>query len=201
MTEKIIIDTDPGIDDTLAIFYALESGAFDIVGLTTIFGNVETKLATQNALRLLEIAECTDIPVAQGAVTPLTKPFQGPVPHIHGEDGQGNCQLAPPIGKPIELTAAQFIVEQVMAQPGEITLVPIGPLTNIAVALHLQPEIVNKVKRVVLMGGAALVPGNVNPAAAMVDMIEIARQFEVQTKMMKTAEENDERTSQILRLS
>ena len=165
MTEKIIIDTDPGIDDTLAIFYALESGVFDIVGLTTIFGNVDTKLATQNALRLLEIAECTDIPVAQGAVTPLIQPFQGPVPHIHGEDGQGNCQLAPPIGKPIGLTAAQFIVEQVMAQPGEITLVPIGPLTNIALALHLQPEIVNKVKQVVLMGGAALVPGNVNPAA------------------------------------
>ena len=165
MVERIIIDTDPGIDDTLAIFYALESGALDVVGLTTVFGNVETALATRNALRLLEIAERREIPVAGGATRPLARPFRGPIPHIHGDDGQGNCDLPPPEGRPIGQTAAEFIVDQVSASPGEITLVPIGPLTNIALALHLRPEIVARVKRVVLMGGAALVPGNVNPAA------------------------------------
>lgn len=163
--EKIIIDTDPGIDDTLAIFYALESGAFDLLGLTTVFGNVETSLATENALRLLEIAGRSDIPVAMGAVQPLLQAFQGAVPHIHGEDGQGNQFLDPPYLQPVSQSAAQFIVKSVMAYPGEVTLVPIGPLTNIALALRLEPRIVHHVKRVVLMGGAALVPGNYNPAA------------------------------------
>lgn len=165
MAEKIIFDTDPGIDDTIALFLALASGKFDVLGLTTIFGNVHTDLATTNALRLLEIAGRTDIPVAHGADKPLVRPYHGPVPHIHGADGQGDVNLPPPSTKAIDQSAAQFIVEQVMAQPGEITLVPVGPLTNIALALSIQPKIAEKVKRVVLMGGAALVPGNVNPAA------------------------------------
>lgn len=165
MAEKIIIDTDPGIDDTLAIFYALQSEALDVLGLTTVFGNASTDLTTINALRLLEIAERSDIPVAKGAENPLTKPFTNAVPHIHGEDGQGNVHMPPPKGKPVKQSAAQFIVEQVQAHPGEITLVPIGPLTNIALALCLRPQIAQEVKQVVLMGGAALVPGNINPAA------------------------------------
>lgn len=165
MTEKIIIDTDPGIDDTMALFYALENDALDILGLTTVFGNVHTDIATRNALKLLEIAGRIDVPVAHGAQRPLTQPYHGPVPYIHGEDGLGNTNLPPPQRRPIDLTAAQFIVDNIMTSPGEITLVPIGPLTNIALAYLLQPEIADHVKRVVLMGGAALAPGNVNPAA------------------------------------
>jgi purine nucleosidase len=165
MVEKIIIDTDPGVDDTMAIFYALESGRFDLLGLTTVFGNVHTELATINALRLMEVAGRTDIPVIQGAQSPLVHPYHGPVPFIHGADGQGDANFPLPKTRPLEGTAAQFIVEQVRAQPGEITLVPIGPLTNIALALRLRPQIADEVKQVVLMGGAALVPGNVNPAA------------------------------------
>ncbi|MCD4671268.1 MAG: nucleoside hydrolase [Anaerolineaceae bacterium] len=165
MTEKIIIDTDPGIDDTLAIFYALESKELEVVGITSVFGNVHVDLATQNALRLLEIAGHGDIPVAQGAEKPLDTAYIGPIPHIHGEDGQGNIFLPPPAGKAVDQNAAEFIVSQVSAHPGEISLVPIGPLTNIALALQLRPQIAHEVKRVVLMGGAALVPGNTNPAA------------------------------------
>ena len=134
MARKIIIDTDPGVDDTMAIFLA--SSELDVVGLTTIFGNVPTELATTNALRLLEIAGRTEIPVAQGASDPLTRPFAGPASFVHGEDGQGNVFLPPPETKAVPETAAAFIARQVMAHPGEITLAPIGsrPSTAAAVA-------------------------------------------------------------------
>lgn len=165
MSQKIIIDTDPGVDDSMAIFFALRSPELDVIGLTTIFGNVHTDLATTNALRLLEIAGRADIPVAKGVDNPLTRPYEGPVPLVHGEDGQGNIYLPPPTTRPISQTAAAFIIEQVMSAPGEITLVPVGPLTNIALALRLEPRIAANVKEVVLMGGNALVPGNRMPTA------------------------------------
>ncbi len=164
MARKIIIDTDPGVDDAMAIFFALCSHELDLIGLTTIFGNVHTELATKNALRLLEIAARSDIPVAHGANAPLTGPFEGPVPFVHGSDGQGDTFLPEPSGQPIGISAAQFIVEQLRANPGDITLVPVGPLTNIALALRLEPRIVEWVDEVVLMGGNALVPGNASPA-------------------------------------
>jgi inosine-uridine nucleoside N-ribohydrolase len=165
MARKIIIDTDPGVDDSMAIFFALRSPELDVIGLTTIFGNVHTDLATVNALRLLEIAGRADIPVAKGADNPLARPYEGPVPMVHGEDGQGNVFLPPPTAQPIAETAAAFIIDQVMSAPGEITLVPVGPLTNIALALRMEPRIATNVKEVVLMGGNALVPGNRMPTA------------------------------------
>ena len=118
MTRKIIIDTDPGVDDTMAIFFALCSPELDVIGLTTIFGNVHTELATKNALRLLEIAGRSDIPVAHGADNALTGPYEGPVPFVHGSDGQGDIFLPDPAGAPVDISAAQFIVEQARAQPG-----------------------------------------------------------------------------------
>jgi len=165
MPKKIIIDTDPGVDDAMAIFFALRSPELDLIGLTTIFGNVHTDLATTNALRLLEIAGRTDIPVAKGADNPLSCPFGGPVPYVHGDDGQGNTNLPLPHTHAIAQSAAAFIIEQIMAAPGEITLVPVGPLTNVALALRLEPRIVQNVKEVVIMGGNALCPGNATPAA------------------------------------
>lgn len=165
MPRKIIIDTDPGVDDTMAIYFAMRSPELELIGLTSIFGNVHTKLATTNALRLMEIAGRPDIPVAHGADNPLAVPYGGPVPYVHGDDGQGNVFLPDPTTKPIDKTAAQFIVEQVMSQPGEVTLVPIGPLTNIALALRLEPRIAQNVKEVAIMGGNALGPGNATPAA------------------------------------
>jgi inosine-uridine nucleoside N-ribohydrolase len=165
MARNIIIDTDPGIDDTMAIFFALRSPELNVIGLTTIFGNVHTEMATTNALRLLEIAGRTDIPVARGADDALTRPFRYPGMFVHGDDGQGNVHLPPPSSQPISQPAAQFIVEQVMAAPGEVTLVPIGPLTNIALALRLEPRIAQNVREVVLMGGNAFETGNATPTA------------------------------------
>ena len=162
---KIIIDTDPGVDDAMAIFFALSSPELDVIGLTTIFGNVRTDLATINALRLLETARRTDIPVAKGATDPIVGAFNNPAPFVHGDDGQGNVFLPPPSTEPLPEPAAEFIVDQVMAFPGEITLVPIGPLTNIALALRLEPKIAHQVREVVLMGGNAFVPGLATPAA------------------------------------
>ena len=162
--KKIIIDTDPGIDDAMAILFALRSPEIEVVGLTTIFGNVYTPLATENALRLVEFAG-KEIPVAHGAELPLVVPLDYIADFVHGSDGLGNTNQPPPTGKPVDIPAAQFIVETVMANPGQITLVPVGPLTNIALALALEPRIAENVAGVVIMGGAATVNGNVNPAA------------------------------------
>ena len=162
---KIIIDTDPGIDDAMAIFYALASPELEVVGLTTVFGNAHTETCTVNALRLLEIAGRSDIPVAAGARRPLATDFRGPADFVHGVDGQGDAQLGAPTTAPIALDAAHFIVQQVMAAPGEITLVPIGPLTNIALALLLEPDLAANMAGMVLMGGNAFCGGNASPAA------------------------------------
>ncbi|NQT60497.1 MAG: nucleoside hydrolase [Bacteroidetes bacterium] len=162
---KIIFDTDPGVDDTMAIYSALRSPQIDIIGLTTIFGNVDVDLATENALRILEIAGRTDIPVVKGAKDPLAGFYSGPVPFVHGDNGQSNIDLAPPTTKAKEGTAAQFIIDQVMKNSGEIVLVAVGPLTNLALALRLQPDIADHVKEVILMGGNALCPGNATPAS------------------------------------
>jgi inosine-uridine nucleoside N-ribohydrolase len=162
---KIIIDTDPGIDDAMAIFYALASPELDVIGLTTIFGNVETELATTNALRLLEIAGRTDIPVARGVDRPMTMPFRGAADFVHGRDGQGDVFLPPPGSAPVEPDAVRFIIDTVMASPGEITLVPVGPLTNVALAMMLEPKLTSNLAGMVIMGGAAFVPGNASPAA------------------------------------
>ena len=165
MARKLIIDTDPGIDDAMAIFLALTSPELDVIGLTAVFGNVDVGTATTNALRLLDIAGRSDIPVSRGAAHPLAGTVRGYAFDVHGEDGQGNVFLPPPAAQPVDQAAAVFIVGQVMAAPGEVTLVPIGPLTNLALALRLEPRIVQAVREVVLMGGSALAPGNVNPAA------------------------------------
>lgn len=162
---RIIIDTDPGIDDAMAIFYALASPELEVVGLTTVFGNTYTPIATGNALRLLEIAGRTAIPVAQGAERPLAMDYRGPADFVHGEDSQGNIHLPPPTTSVIEQHAVQFIIEQVMDAPGEITLCPIGPLTNIALAMLMEPELASNLAGIVLMGGNAFCGGNASPAA------------------------------------
>ena len=168
MTQKIIIDTDPGIDDAMAIFFALQSPELEVLGLTAVFGNGGVANTASNAIRILETAGRNDIPVAVGANTPLIIPDRSAGgTSVHGHDGLGNAgeQLPQPRGRPIAQSAANFIVETVTANPGEITLVPIGPLTNIALALRLEPAIVDAVKGVSLMGGSAFVGGNKSAAA------------------------------------
>ena len=162
---KIIIDTDPGIDDAMAIFYALASPELEVLGLTTVFGNAHVEVCMANAIRLLDIAGRADIPVAHGAGRPLAMPYRGPADFVHGVNGQADITLATPSCAPHSLDAAHFIIEQVKAAPGEITLVPVGPLTNIALALLLWPELPQHLAGIVLMGGNAFVGGNASPSA------------------------------------
>ncbi len=162
---KILIDTDPGIDDAMAIFYALASPELDVVGLTSVFGNAHTSVCTANALKLLEIADRTDIPVAKGVDRPLAMPYRGPVAFVHGTDGQGDVFLSPPTTEALAIDAAHFIISSVMAAPGEITLVALGPLTNIAIALMIEPTLGSHIAEIVLMGGNAFCGGNASPAA------------------------------------
>lgn len=163
---KIIIDTDPGIDDAQAILYALAHPNLQVMGLTTIFGNVSADLATANALRLLELSGHTTVPVAQGSAVPLQIAPNPVADFVHGKNGFGEVQL--PAATTVSAdprSAAQFIVDLVHAHPNEITLVPVGPLTNIAAAIALDPSIVNLVQAVVIMGGAVQVKGNVTDFA------------------------------------
>lgn len=164
MPEKIIIDTDPGIDDAMAIFFAMASPKLELLGLTTTFGNVSVDMATENALRLVEMSG-QSIPVARGASHPWVQPLQDFPDFVHGHDGFGNLNLPAPKGKAIDLTAAQFIVSTVLNNPHEITLIAIGPLVNLALALKLEPRIATLVKKVIIMGGTIDEPGNVSPVA------------------------------------
>jgi inosine-uridine nucleoside N-ribohydrolase len=162
--KKIIIDTDPGVDDGMAIQLAINSPELDIVGLTSVFGNVPVELATINALRLVHIAG-KDIPVAIGAADPLKGTFSGGAQVVHGDDGQGNTWQAKSPLKPVAQSSAAFIVEHVLKNPKEITIIAIGPLTNLALALELDQSIADFVQEIIIMGGNAFCPGNITPAA------------------------------------
>ncbi len=161
---RIILDTDPGIDDALALFLALASPEVQLEAITTVHGNVPIELTTRNALSLLEIAGRTDIPVARGSAQPL---IRAPVDakYVHGPTGLGTLALPEPQTNVVKQSAADLIVERILAAPGELTLVPIGPLTNLALALRREPSIASQVREVVIMGGALRVPGNITPAA------------------------------------
>ncbi len=161
----MIIDTDPGIDDAMAIFYALASEQLDVIGLTTVSGNAHVEVCTENAIRLLDIAGRADIPVAHGAARPLAAEYLGAADVVHGVNGLGDIPLAAVTRQPHRLNAAQFIIEQVLAAPGDITLIPIGPLTNIALAMLLRPDLAEHLAGMVIMGGNAFCPGNASPAA------------------------------------
>lgn len=164
MAQKIILDTDPGIDDAMAIFFAFQAKNIDVLGLTTIYGNIPVKEAAQNALALVEHAGL-EIPVTQGVGMPWVGPESGYAKFVHGEDGLGNINHPPTTRQLDPRSSAQFIVDMARQYPGEITLVPIGPLGNLALALRLEPELPKLIKSVNIMGGAAMVPGNVTPIA------------------------------------
>lgn len=162
---NIIIDTDPGIDDAQAIAFALAHPQIKLLGLTTVFGNATIDITTNNALLLLEMFGHPDLPVAQGANKPLVQPRLPSPDFVHGADGLGNLNLAKSTRHPVHETAAEFIVREVNAQVGDVTLVAIGPLTNIAKALELDPQLADKTKELVIMGGTVDEPGNMSPVA------------------------------------
>ena len=162
--QKIIIDCDPGIDDAIAIILAMEYSKFEILGITTVFGNATVEQATENALKLVELSG-KNIPVHKGAERPLVIPLNNPPDFVHGTDGFGNTNQAKSSLQVASASAADFIVQTINGNPGEITILAIGRLTNLARALALDPGIAANIKDVVLMGGALHVPGNVTPVA------------------------------------
>lgn len=165
MRHHVILDTDPGIDDALALFLAVSSPEIILHGLTTVFGNAHIAITTRNALALLERFNVNQIPVYEGAAAPLKAPL-GPLAYfVHGDDALGNTSPTEPQKHAETKPAAEWMVEEIMKNPGEITIVAIAPLTNLAHALEIEPRIVDKVKEVVIMGGAIDVSGNVSPAA------------------------------------
>ncbi|XP_077235817.1 uridine-ribohydrolase 1 [Tasmannia lanceolata] len=163
--EKIIIDTDPGIDDSMAILMAFQTPELEVLGLTTIFGNVSTTDATRNALLLCEIAGCPEIPVAEGSHEPLKGGLPRIADFVHGSDGLGNIFLPLPKGNKIDKNASEFLVDKVSEFPGVVSILALGPLTNLALAIKRDSTFASKVKRVVILGGAFFASGNVTPAA------------------------------------
>ncbi|MHA1528608.1 MAG: nucleoside hydrolase [Alphaproteobacteria bacterium] len=161
---KLIIDTDPGIDDAMAILYAAAHPKLELIGLTTVFGNVPVATATRNALFLAELAGLA-IPVAEGAAAPLARPKPQHPAFIHGVEGFGALPPVRPASRADPRPAARYLTETAAAHPGEVTICAIGPLTNLAAALALDPEFADNVGRVVLMGGAVACPGNTTPEA------------------------------------
>lgn len=161
----IFLDTDPGVDDAMALYYLLASPEVELVGIGSVSGNIDAGLAAQNALRLLELAGRSDIPVAQGLTDFQTHPFSGGATHVHGENGLGNIALPEPTASIVEQDAADLLISLAKQYPGELRLLAIGPLTNIAEALRREPNLVNLIDSVTIMGGAAMAPGNVSPAA------------------------------------
>jgi inosine-uridine nucleoside N-ribohydrolase len=160
---RVIIDTDPGVDDALALLLAMSSPELKIEGLTPVAGNVPLDLTLPNSLRMVEVAGRTDIPVAVGARGPLLRRLVT-AQYAHGENGLGGAVFPEPKLKPIADDAAIFIRRIVRKYPGEVTLIAIGPLTNVATALNSDPELSGMIRRVVMMGGS-LSGGNITPAA------------------------------------
>jgi len=160
---RIILDTDPGVDDAIAILLALRSPELKLEAITPVSGNVPLAFTLPNALRLLEIAGHPEIPVAAGAPVPLVRRLVTAA-YVHGNNGLGGVEFPEPKIKPVSETASDLIRRIVRANPGEITIVAIGPLTNIATVLKVDPAIAPMIKSFVLMGGA-LNGGNITPAA------------------------------------
>ncbi|KAF3791572.1 Uridine nucleosidase 1 [Nymphaea thermarum] len=163
--QKLIIDTDPGIDDAMAILMAFQSPDLEVLGLTTIFGNIDTKGATKNALHLCEIAGFPETPVAEGSEEPLKRCRPRIADFIHGADGLGDTSPPSPKGKKIDRRACQFLVDKVTEFPGEVSVLALGPLTNLALAIKSDSSFARKVKKIVILGGSFFASGNVNPAA------------------------------------
>ena len=163
MTTPVLIDCDPGHDDAMALLLALASPELELLGVTTVHGNQTLDKTTANALRVLEFAGRGDVPVAAGADRPLTREPRV-ADHVHGETGLDGPDLPPPAGAPATAHAVDFLADRLRMASGPVTLIPTGPLTNIALLLAHHPDVVGDIERIVLMGGA-IAEGNVTPAA------------------------------------
>lgn len=158
----LILDVDTGIDDSLALLYAAASPEVELVAATCVSGNVDARQVAINTLAVLELAGRGDVEVALGREVPLVKPLET-TPETHGPQGLGYAEL-PPAARPVsERHAVDLLIEEARRRPGELTLITLGPLTNLAVAVLREPELPRLYRRYVLMGGAYRTPGNTAP--------------------------------------
>jgi inosine-uridine nucleoside N-ribohydrolase len=157
----ILVDCDPGHDDAIALLLALASPEVELLGVTSVAGNQTLEKTTANAIRVLEFAGHPDVPVAAGADRPLVRE-QFVAAEVHGETGLDGPDLPPPRSDPVEQHAVDFLAEKIRASERPVTLIPIGPLTNVALLLAMHPDA--RPERIVLMGGA-IAEGNITPAA------------------------------------
>jgi len=160
---KILLDCDTGVDDALALLYLaplIRSGEVELVAAGTVHGNVAPETGALNTLRVLERAGIHGVPVAVGAARPLAQPVELAA-DVHGTDGLGDLNLPEPVARPQEISAAEQLVRLARAHPGELTLLAIGPLTNLAIGLLLEPALPTLFRSVVIMGGALDHPGNI----------------------------------------
>jgi purine nucleosidase len=165
MARSIIIDTDPGQDDAVAILLALASPELDVLGITAVAGNVPLALTEKNARKICELAGRSDMRVFAGADRPLLRKLVT-AEHVHGKTGLDGPELPEPTMRLQKMHASDFLVETVMERPpGTVTLCTLGPLTNVAMALAREPSIAGRIERIVAMGGGFFEGGNVTPAA------------------------------------
>ena len=165
MPERIIIDTDPGVDDAIAILMALGAPELEVEALTTVYGNVDLARTTRNALIILDVAGRASIPVYAGASHPIAREGGEYAGYVHGESGLGDAEFPDPVAVPEPEPAAQFLARRLAEPDAPRIIVTLGPLTNLAQALRLNPEIARTVAHVVCMGGAVWVPGNASVVA------------------------------------
>src|SRR5690606_38783885 len=166
MTDRIplLIDTDPGVDDALALLMAFNDPGHDIVGLTVAAGNVGLRHTVANALKLCEVAGRGDVPVFPGCAAPLLHAAPDAA-YVHGQDGFGDVGYEPASGAPAREHAALAILRLSHEHAGRLLLVALGPLTNVALALRLDPTLPQRMARLVVMGGADSAHGNITPVA------------------------------------
>ncbi|MEX0307021.1 MAG: nucleoside hydrolase [Ruegeria sp.] len=161
---KLIIDTDPGIDDAMAIAYAAAAPEIELIGLTTVFGNTHVHQSSRNA-RFLVDKLGLNIPVSEGASFARGENCHAPSEHVHGPEGFGDFTEIPQIGEDHRLPAAEFLVEMARKHRGELVICAVGPLTNIADAIRLDTEFAGNLAKLVIMGGAVFCPGNITQHA------------------------------------
>lgn len=165
LPRKIIIDTDPGQDDAAAIMLALASPELEVLGITAVAGNVPLRLTARNTRIVTEICGRSDIPVFAGADAPLKRKLVT-AEHVHGKTGLDGVEIFEPASPLEDIHAVDFIIEALRRQPDKtITLCPLGPLTNIAMAFERAPDVISRVEQIVLMGGGYFEGGNITPSA------------------------------------
>ena len=163
MSTPIVIDCDPGHDDAIALLLALASPEVDLLAVTTVAGNTTVDKTTRNALAVLELAGRSDVPVAQGSEVPLERDLVT-AEHVHGTTGLDGPSIAEPTAQPVAEGAVPFLAELLERSPSPVTLIPVGPLTNIAMLITGHGDVMGNIDRIVVMGGSIGL-GNVTPAA------------------------------------